>query len=45
MELLGGNYIVTFVNVLPPGMLGADYAARVTIDAKTGMVEKILAGS
>lgn len=42
-----GRYVVTFVYVLPPGRLfpAPDYHAQVTIDADTGKVVKILAGS
>ena len=45
VELQGAVYIVTFPFYLPPGTRGPDYAARVWIDAKTGAVLKILAGS
>lgn len=38
----GAAVIVTFKTVLKPGTLGADYHARVTLDAKTGKVLKIL---
>ncbi|HLX64569.1 MAG TPA: hypothetical protein VKX17_25070 [Planctomycetota bacterium] len=41
----GGNYIVIFLQRHPPGELGADYHARVTIDAASGKVIQILAGS
>ena len=40
-----GQYIVTFPYKLPAGWLGPDYAARVSIDSKTGKVIKLLVGS
>ncbi len=39
------RYVVTFVHVNPPGVRGANYDARVTIDAESGEVTEILAGS
>ena len=36
------TYVVTFVRHNPPGILTGDYDARVTIDARTGMVLEIL---
>jgi hypothetical protein len=39
-----GRYIVTFVHINPPGVRGADYDARVTINAQTGEVLEILGG-
>jgi hypothetical protein len=44
VELNDGAYIVTFVHQNPPGVKGADYDARVTVDAKTGDVKEILVG-
>ncbi len=40
-----GRYIITFVHITPSDMLGPDYDARVTIDARTGAVLEILGGS
>ena len=37
--------LITFDNRLPEGFLGADYAARVTVNVETGEVLKALAGS
>ena len=44
-ELTDGQYIVTFVCIWPPETLGPDYSAKVTIDAYSGEVLEILAGS
>jgi hypothetical protein len=44
VELAGLDYIVTFVHLNPHGTLGADYDARVRIDAETGEVREILVG-
>ncbi|HMO52377.1 MAG TPA: PepSY domain-containing protein [Kiritimatiellia bacterium] len=43
--LSGATYIVTFATVLPEDTLGPDYTAEVTIDAFTGEVVRVLAGS
>jgi len=43
-ELQGNTYIVTFIHENPPGVKGADYDARVTLDAKTGEVMQLLVG-
>jgi hypothetical protein len=40
-----GKYEVTFLCVTAADTLGADYHAKVTLDAKTGAVLEILAGS
>jgi hypothetical protein len=40
-----GNYVVTFVHVNPVGTRGPDFEARVHIDAETGEVVGLLAGS
>jgi uncharacterized membrane protein YkoI len=40
-----GLYIITFIHVNPPEILGADYDAEVTIDAKTGQILGILGGT
>ena len=45
VELKGDQYIVIFVHKLSPGVLGADYDAKVWLNAKTGRVEKVLVGS
>ena len=45
VALRDGQYIVTFVCILPPETLGPDYCAEVTIDACCGEVLEILAGS
>ena len=37
--------IVTFVCILPPGTRGPDYDAQVTMDACSGEVLEVLAGS
>jgi uncharacterized membrane protein YkoI len=42
VQLQKGRYVITFVHINPPGTLGPDYDARVTIDAKTGEVLDIL---
>lgn len=39
------HYVVTFVHILPPNTLGADYDAQVTIDVRTGVVLEFLVGS
>ena len=41
----GDDYVVTFVHINPPGTLGADYDAQVTINAATWEVVQVLAGS
>ncbi len=41
----GDAYVVTFGHILPPGTLGADYDAQVTINSATWEVIKVLAGS
>jgi uncharacterized membrane protein YkoI len=38
------RYIITFVHINPPGVLGPDYDAKVTIDVQTGQVLDILGG-
>jgi len=38
-------YVITFERRNPPGVRAADYDARVTIDARTGVVIEILGGS
>lgn len=40
-----GRVTVTFVHTTPAHMLGADYDARVCIDAATGEVLQVLLGS
>lgn len=40
-----GTVVVVFPTDLPPGVRGADYHARVTLDAVTGEVIDILGGS
>ncbi len=45
VELKGEQYIVIFVHKLAPGVRGADYDAKVYLDARTGEVAKILVGS
>lgn len=42
VELKDRDYIVTFGSNLPKGSLGSDYTAKVTLDAFTGAVKKIL---
>ena len=37
-ELKNNQYIVTFINIWPPGTRGPSFAARVTIDAQSGKV-------
>ncbi len=44
-ELRDDRYVVTFVCIWPPETLGPDYSAKVTIDARSGEVLEILAGS
>jgi hypothetical protein len=44
-ERRGGHWVVTFPLALPPGTKGADYYARVTIDATSGEVVEILGGA
>ena len=44
VERRGERYVVTFPITLPPGVRGADYHARVTIDASSGAVLEILGG-
>ena len=44
VERRGDRYVVTFPVTLPPGVRGADYHARVTVDAVTGKVVEILGG-
>lgn len=41
----GGACVVTFVHINPPGTLGPDYDARVTIDTQTRTVTELLGGS
>ena len=41
----GDKYVVTFVHIHPPGTRGADYDARVTVDAATWKVVEFLVGS
>lgn len=36
---------VTFVHLVPPNMLGADYDAQIVIDARTGEVVQFKVGS
>jgi hypothetical protein len=45
VDVVEDTYVVTFEHVLPPGRLGPDYDAQVTLDRATGKVLKILAGS
>lgn len=40
-----GRITVTFVHATPAHMLGADYDARVCIDAATGAVLQVLLGA
>lgn len=40
-----GRITVTFVHETPPNMLGADYDARVVIDAASGDVLQLLVGA
>jgi hypothetical protein len=42
VELRGDRYVVTFPIPPRPGVRGADYHARVTLDAATGAVLEIL---
>lgn len=44
-ELENNQYIVTFGCNLPPDTLGPDYAARVTINAVSGKIMNVLAGT
>jgi len=39
------RYVVQFKTELPPGIRGADYHAQVTLDATTGKVIQVWAGS
>ena len=41
----GGRIVVVFPATLPPGTRGADWHAKVTLDAKTGAVIEVLGGS
>ena len=43
--LAGGIYTIIFPIKLPPGALGPDYAAKIEIDAKSGKVISVMAGS
>jgi len=45
VSLADGKYVVVFPADLPPGTRGADYHAKVTLDAKTGAVIEVLGGS
>ena len=45
VKLKNGQYIVVFVSVWPPGTLGPDFAAKVTLDASSGQVLEILGGA
>jgi hypothetical protein len=45
MDVPEGRVVVTFIHVNPRLMPGPDYDARVTLDAATGEVLEILAGS
>ena len=45
VSVVGGKWIVVFPTDLKPGTRGADYHAKVTIDAKTGAVLEVLGGS
>ncbi len=45
VNTINGRYVVTFVHVNPPGVRGADFDAKVTIDAHSGQVLEILGGS
>ena len=45
VSLKDGRYEVIFVQVLPPGVRGGDYHAKVILDASTGKVIQLLAGS
>lgn len=40
-----GRYVVIFEHDNPPGVRGADYDAKVTIDRATGDVIELLGGS
>lgn len=39
------HYVVTFALILPPGVLGPDYTAKVWIKKNTLKVDRMLAGS
>jgi hypothetical protein len=43
--LRGDHYAVTFPTVLPPGVRGADYVAKVTLHGRTGEILDVLVGS
>jgi hypothetical protein len=43
-ELKDSTYVVTFVHINPPGVKGADYDARILLDATTGEVKQLLLG-
>lgn len=43
--LQNDRYVVTFTRVNPPGRLGPDYDAQVTVDAKSGEVLQVLGAS
>ena len=43
--LKGGVYTIIFPIKLPPGALGPDYAAKIEINAKSGKVISVMAGS
>lgn len=44
VERSGDRVVVTFPTTLAPGTRGADYHARVTLDAASGRVIEILGG-
>lgn len=44
VEMRPDQITVTFPTTLEPGVRGADFHARVTIDPKTGTVSQILGG-
>jgi hypothetical protein len=44
VEFAGGRCVVTFPTDLPKGTRGADWHARVTLDARTGAVLEVLGG-
>ena len=45
VSVAGRRCVVVFPTKLPPGTRGADYHAKVTLDAKTGAVIEVLGGS
>jgi len=46
VEQQGDHYVVTFTHIpSSPNERGPDYAAQVTLDARTGKVLKVYAGS